>query len=128
MTSQRQLVTYDESTLVTKQHTRPCGDCPWRRSSLAGWLGGASPEDWVGAAHGDAAIACHTRRFKDGGFIHCAGAAIYRANVSKKVRPDALRALCILPLELAKDVVKVFTTPLEFLAHHKSTPKTNKKE
>lgn len=117
--SRRQLVTVDQAKRVTKQHTTPCSDCPWRRESLPGWLGGMSPEDWVKAAHGDNAIECHTRVGRSGQFIHCAGAAIYRANVAKRVREDAWRFLKVLPLTLAKDIVKVFATPFEFLKHHR---------
>lgn len=102
----RRLVSADEAVPATRQHTKPCGDCPWRRDSLPGWTGGLAPQTWVRAAHGDEGINCHTRIG-----AQCAGSAIYRANVCKVPRdPEILR--------LPKDREKVFATPNEFLAHH----------
>jgi hypothetical protein len=102
------LVSSDEATVATRQHTKPCGDCPWRRDSLAGWLGTDTPEEWLQNVHGEARIECHT---KIG--AQCAGAAIYRANVCKLVRdPEALK--------LPADRTRVFARPSEFIEHHDS--------
>lgn len=114
----RQLVTIDEAKRVTKQHRRPCSDCPWRRASLPGWLGDLKPADWIRAAHGDDAIECHTRVGKSGQFIQCAGAATYRANVAKTPRPGAFRFLNVVPMQLPADRENVFATPAEFMEHH----------
>lgn len=100
--------TCDDDRLPTsKQHTTPCAGCPWLRKSLKGYLGAYQPEDWVSMAHGEAHIDCHNTTNRQ-----CAGAAIYRANVSKLVRdPEAL--------VLEEDHKAVFSTPMEFVAHHK---------
>lgn len=101
----RKLISRNEAVRAKCQHTTPCSDCPWSRDSLHGWLGGASPEEWIATAHSDAVIECHTLRG-----AQCAGAAVYRANVCKSPRGDALR--------LPRDTAAVFSNPMEFTAHH----------
>jgi hypothetical protein len=102
----RQLLTHDPRRKAGAQIVKPCSDCPWARSSLAGWLGAADPDDWLLAVHGEARVECHV--YAD---CQCAGAAIYRANMAKSVRSPEL-------LRLPADRVLVFATPAEFLAHH----------
>lgn len=104
--NRRVLVSSDEATPATRQHERPCGDCPWRRDSVPGWLGGLPPDAWLRGAHGDERIDCHTLTG-----AQCAGAAIYRANVAKRPRdPETL----VLPANRER----VFARPDEFRAHH----------
>lgn len=93
------------------QHTHPCADCPWARTALSGWLGGASVDSWLADAHGDGSVPCHTTTNQQ-----CAGLAVYRANVAKSPRdPSALR--------LKRDAGTVFAGPEEFREHHTPTPK-----
>lgn len=100
----------------------PCGECPWRRISLPGWLGPFEAGEWVALAHSDEPIACHTTLgvqpdedsqvvWLDPRIRQCAGAATYRANVAK--RPRTLGVITG-PV----DRVKVFATPAEFKEHH----------
>lgn len=95
-----------EARRGSTQHRRPCGDCPWRRDSLKGWVGGLTADQWLRAAHGEDRIDCHTRRGPQ-----CAGAATYRGNVGKLPRDQEL-------LRLAPDREAVFSRPDEFLEHH----------
>lgn len=116
----RQLISSDEAVPAEGQHTAPCADCPWARTSLKGWLGGPSADDWLREAHGDHEIPCHVLRG-----AQCAGAATYRRNVRKlSVNPGVLL--------LGVDRVTVFATPDEFRRHHEGrgedfapTPETN---
>lgn len=103
--SGRRLITSDESVPATCQHVKACSDCPWARASLPGWLGGNTAAEWIGFAHAETFIPCHVL---DG--AECAGAAIYRRNAGKLVRPPLLR--------LDADVKAVFANPAEFLEHH----------
>lgn len=106
MNKRGQLITSEEARPAVSQHKSPCSDCPWARKSLAGWLGSATREEWLGDAHGETRIECHTLIG-----AQCAGAAIYRANVCKSPRdPDLLR--------LPADREKVFANKQEFWAHH----------
>lgn len=105
----KKIITSEEAIDSDEQITKPCSDCPWRRDSIKGWLGGMTPEEWLDAIHGmgDTFIDCHTINGPQ-----CAGAAIYRANISKLPRNPMI-------LQLPKDKESVFSTPMEFLKHHK---------
>lgn len=101
-----QLICNKEATPSSRQHRKPCSDCPWARTALPGWLGGVSSRDWLADAHGEAIVDCHVFSGPQ-----CAGAAIYRSNVGKLPRSsDAL----LLP----KDRARVFASPVEFIEHH----------
>jgi hypothetical protein len=75
-----------------------------RRDSLPGWLGGASAEEYQRLAHSDEQVNCHVILNQQ-----CAGIAIYRKNVFKRVDPPNL--------ELPADRELVFGLG-EFLPHH----------
>lgn len=100
------MTTSNEAQPALHQHTRPCHDCPWRRESLPGWLGGHSIEEWQQRAHSETLVECHVY---DG--PQCAGIATYRANVLKKSRYPEI-------LMLPADRDEVFATPGEFATHH----------
>ena len=106
----RKLISSDEAVQSERQHTTPCSDCPWRRDSLNGWLGGASVEAWLHRAHADTYVPCHTISNQQ-----CAGIAIYRRNTCKRVDPPLLT--------LPKDTETVFRWAPEFREHHEKTIK-----
>jgi len=110
----RKLIAGNEGRATPAQHRRPCSDCPFRRDSLAGWLGGSTPGEYAAAAHADGRIFCHALTS-----WQCAGAAIYRANVAKRSRLKEA-------LELPRDPVAVFGTRKEFLDHHESLDEDDK--
>lgn len=101
----RKLISRDEAVDAAGQHTTPCSDCPWRRDSLRGWLGGGTAEEFLQYAHSNTQYDCHTVRG-----AQCAGMAVYRRNVCKRVEPPLLT--------LSKDTDTVFDTPMAFAAHH----------
>lgn len=105
----RQLISSDEAVDGKVQHKRPCSDCPWARTALNGWLGGASIEDWLQRAHSDTFVNCHVVRN-----MQCAGLAVYRRNVCKRVDPPLLT--------LEADKKTCFATPHEFRDHHSKSP------
>lgn len=39
--------------------TQPCNDCPFRRVSMSGWTGEATPEEFIQIAMQDTQIPCH---------------------------------------------------------------------
>ena len=124
---------------------KPCNDCPYRRKSWAGWTGDATPEEFMAATFGEEAVdmggqlvmmprgaeypmPCHQTidytqahwkdKWEEGwdtgeetGSL-CAGAAIMFANRCKLPRHLSL------PKREA-DRENVFTTPQEFIAHHR---------
>lgn len=102
----KQLLSYLDAVETPVQHTRPCSDCPFARTSLPGWLADSTPDEWLQMAHGETKIECHTK------IPHqCAGSAIYRKNVLKSPRDKSI-------LMLPADRKAVFATPVEFKAHH----------
>lgn len=105
MMKQTKCISSDEAKPARKQLSRPCSDCPMARSALPGWLGGATPDEYVRLAHSDVVVPCHAYKGSQ-----CAGMSIYRANVCKRRDPPQV----LLPA----DESRVFATPMEFLAHH----------
>lgn len=101
----RRLISSDEAVEADRQHTSPCSDCPFARTALNGWLGGSSVEEWLLWAHTNTQISCHVISNQQ-----CAGLAIYRRNVCKRVEEPLLT--------LPADKSKVFATPMEFKQHH----------
>lgn len=100
------LIAANVNHVSNRQHCAPCSDCPWRRDSLPGWLGGGEPQEFIDMAHGEYKYPCHVIVNQQ-----CAGMAIYRANVVKCPRDASI-------LRLPGDTDKVFATPVEFLNHH----------
>lgn len=101
-----QLIASGETVPAKVQITHACSDCPMARCALSGWLGGATPEEYIALAHSDAIVPCHVY-----GNVQCAGMAIYRRNVCKRIELPGL--------VLERDPVKVFSTPMQFLAYHR---------
>jgi hypothetical protein len=108
-----------------EQHRQPCAQCPFRRASLPGFLGGAHPDTFMQLANADVRMPCHlhlpqgvdyaaaqvpgTREFQA---PQCAGRAVFWRNQIKQPRDAAL-------LILEADRNTVFTWPSEFMAHHR---------
>lgn len=118
-----------------------CKECPLRRDSIRGWLGGWTPEMYIKALHSDVDIACHmsagfveagkaraqggdARAYTNPAYLaemrSCTGVAHYRANTGKLPRSshaaDAVR-------HVGENHDAVFSTPQEFLDHHTLAPK-----
>src|SRR5579862_6948711 len=85
------------------QHRKPCAECPFRRKSLPGWLGGLTPDEFRWLANSEARMPCHSAahgkgigidyRNPDPALPQCAGRAIYWANQLKRARTDELLTL-----------------------------------
>lgn len=95
----------------------PCRGCPFARKCVPGALGGSPPEVYVGQAVGPFWLPCHESKDYAGKASdvnevrECAGAAIFRANIGRKVLPSGL-------LLLPADKEICFATLAEFYAHH----------
>src|ERR1019366_7196985 len=75
-----------------------CNQCPLRRDSTPGYLGGYTAEEYITILHGDADIACHmSKGFKERALEEqrsCTGVAIYRRNACKIPRgTNAIEAM-----------------------------------
>lgn len=109
----KKLISSEDATRKTVQHTSPCSDCPWSRTSLNGWLGGVSVDQWLHRAHTDTFVPCHTTPNQQ-----CAGLAIYRRNTCKAVHAPLLT--------LPADKETVFSWRSEFIEHHTKYPTLTK--
>lgn len=105
---------------------KPCNDCPFRQEAAAGWLGGGSPESFVGCINKDEPLPCHQTidytnpRWKDAWEDQvsgnmCAGALIMTANVVKRPRDPAFP-------RLPADREAVFATFNDFVKYHRASP------
>lgn len=110
--------------------SKPCKECPFRRDSVPGELGGNDhPEVFIGQAFAPFTIPCHMDPnydpAADGKTIlamrRCEGAAAFRANagIPDRLKPETLARTARLFGEANSEV---FSEPAEFLAHHAEVP------
>lgn len=93
------------------QHTKPCKECPFRRVSPNGYLGGNKPQHFVVNAAHDGNFPCHlTMGRKE--VAQCAGRATMWANQCKTSRDKSVP-------DLKPDREKVFSHIGEFIKHHR---------
>lgn len=108
----------------------PCVECPLRRDSTPGYLGGYSPELYLEAMRSGASLACHmTPGFKANDIArqrHCTGVAAFRANTGIVAMYDAqftqahesTRFVASLPTA-ARTLGAVFDSEDSFMEHHR---------
>lgn len=106
------------------KHTTACNECPWRRMSAPGWLGGQEPDWYVDRIRAEQPMACHLH-FDDRTHLkpeneviadlpYCAGSLIVQRNMCKRPRdPDYAVAV-----ERVERTIQVFNHPWEFWKHH----------
>lgn len=105
-----------------KQHLTPCAQCPWRKTSAAGWLGASTPLQFLAQAEADIKMPCHCKvnyeredwREQAEAAPRCAGHAAYLRNRCKSPREPKL-AQFVAQVERNPDV---FSNPSDFVAHH----------
>lgn len=111
--------------MVVLRHKNPCGGCPWRKSSLAGWLGGYRAEWFTERVLKERPLTCHQTLDDDKtdflsediiiqNYPLCAGALIVQRNMGKLPR-DPDHAESVRAVEKSADV---FNHPMEFIEHH----------
>lgn len=104
------------------QHTKPCSACPWRRTSLKGWLGASTPLQFLAQAESGIKMPCHLAvdyerddwEEQADAAAHCAGHAAHLRNRCKLPTNPEQRALC----EAVGKREDVFNRPDEFVIHH----------
>lgn len=70
---------------MRKCHTTPCAECPWKKDSTKGWLGGHPPEFYADAVQEGVIPACHMNDHgpESDRTAFCAGAASTMKNAAK---------------------------------------------
>ena len=106
-------------------HTTPCAECPWRKDSAQGYLGGHTTEVYADAVSEGVNPACHMSDFgpEDDRTAFCAGAASVMANACKmptEAEPGQQGA------RYMRDVVgksdDTFKHPALFFQYHEGKP------
>jgi hypothetical protein len=117
-------VTTSDPRLKLAPSQKPCGECPFRRASMPGWLGSNAPADFIVAITTEQPLPCHSSidyddsewrdKFMAGeeGRL-CAGALIMSANMCKRPRDPTFP-------QRPADRELVFANHLEFMAHHEN--------
>lgn len=98
---------------------KACRECAFRRDITPGALGGSAPEVYIGQTQAPFYIPCHchysadTPDWKDKAMQapQCAGSRIFRANIGNENHES------LLGLEANHELV--FSSPAEFIAHHR---------
>src|SRR5689334_14865841 len=104
---------------MKKQHSTPCRECPWRTQSAKGWLGAATPVEFLQTSEAEHRMPCHMHvQYEDQDWQlqanqapQCAGRAIHFANRCKQPQESTL-------LSLPADREAVFTNPQDFVDYH----------
>ncbi|AMO44239.1 hypothetical protein DSS3P8_181 [Roseobacter phage DSS3P8] len=107
--------------MINLQHKEPCPECPWRKTSAEGWLGGHPTSYYSDAVACGEIPACHCKDHgsNDPRTAFCAGATATMAN------------MCMLPhkqpgaAEAVREVGKradVFAHAALFHQHHEGEP------
>lgn len=98
-------------------HKTPCRECPWRRESVAGFLGGFSAEHYADIVQENQAPSCHLRDHGPGDpeTAFCVGALHVAANACIGLRepPHAEEA----KRKIGRNEA-CFSHPREFFSHH----------
>lgn len=98
----------------------PCNECPFRRVSLPGYLGAATPDDFIAVAtYGETPMPCHKEvNYESKNWEklmlrarQCTGHAIYLGNTCKDPRNKEVYTM-------PADHALVFSTPVQFIEHH----------
>lgn len=98
---------------------KPCRECPWRKSSLPGWLGASTPLEFIALSESEARMPCHmTVDYERDDWQEqvktapqCVGRSVHFANRCRLPKnPEILKA--------NPDPDTVFSDPREFYKHH----------
>jgi hypothetical protein len=96
----------------------PCVECPFRKNSAPGWLGGETVEDTFRHIKGEADFACHlTRNKKKSEMSRCRGSMMFMRK-SGQLPKYNVRLLKDLQEMGKPDASEILSVP-EFFKHHK---------
>jgi len=98
----------------------PCPECPYRKSSTPGYLGGNDPKEYAKALHLDTVVPCHMRsEYDEDGTVDvvavCPGHLMAQKRVCKRTEhPEAKAAWDQKAYEANRDDILGF----DFYDHH----------
>lgn len=97
---------------------KPCRECPFRKESLPGYLGGFTVAQVIQAAVNETDFICHTTREKDyDSQVQCAGRLLFASKVGKSFRDRRLEKMRL----AAQDEIgtEKILNYVEFREHHR---------
>jgi len=96
----------------------PCVECPFRKDSAAGWLGGETVQDTFQHVNNEGDFACHMTRHKaKKEMSRCRGSLLFLKKACKmpQFNPDLAQALKTIGSDVDKSYI--LSVP-EFYKHH----------
>lgn len=98
-----------------KYQKQPCNECPFRRNSAKGWLGGFTVEETLCAARSEDAFDCHLTRGTEE-VKSCAGRLLFAVKTCKSFRNKELESARLELKEQNKDLSNILG--FDFAEHH----------
>ena len=110
---------------------KPCKQCPFRKESHPGWLGGFTVEETMAAAVSEGDFHCHmTRSGNDDGHVgkplQCAGRMLYATKIAKNFRMEHLDEIRR-KVTLANPGFRDHILGFDLGSHHRQTFLSDKK-
>lgn len=106
----------------------PCSECPFRKNSLPGYLGGFTAEETIRVAVSESNFDCHLTRIDENGNgipedskkrKACAGRMLFATNTAKSFRrPELEQVRLQLKNKTSQKVKDNILSYLEFIKHH----------
>lgn len=109
--------------MTVVKHKQPCSQCPFRQTSLKGWLGASTPEEFVEQTLSQGDMPCHKSiNYEDPNWEgklankpHCAGSLIFLRNAGvREFRPEITAKIS----QFKTDYTNVLVGPGHFIQHH----------
>lgn len=96
----------------------PCKECPFRKNSLPGWLGGETPEaTYHSVMDAEIDFACHMTRHKtDKNMSRCKGSLLFLKQSCKSPKFNTELSQCVENIN-RKEISNILL-PHEFINHH----------
>lgn len=95
----------------------PCAECPFRKDSAPGWLGGETVQDTFAHIKGEGDFACHmTRHKRKADMSRCRGSLLFMRKSGQMPKYNAKLAKALQEVR-GYDVSEILSVP-EFFKHH----------
>lgn len=97
----------------------PCNECPFRKNSLPGYLGGFSTQETLQAVTGEDNFDCHLTREDGEERMACAGRMLFASSLGKSFRRKDLEQIRLQLKESTPQEIKDnILSYKEFKKHH----------
>ena len=98
---------------------KPCDECPFRKKSLKGWLGGETPQSTLDFVNGEADFACHkTRHKEESAMSRCKGFLMFTRKMCKIPKYNKDLQTAVMKIDFKSPQLDEILTRIEFIPHH----------